>query len=203
VEYERDRGHARPEDHGIAGNTGGQVGGPIRLCDLTTWKDLAVLPGHKSGVDGVAFAPDGRSLASGGVDGTTKVWGMPGGKELASLQSRAVRRVRAVAYAPDGRLLAAANTDGSVSLWDLRSLREKTAVAGHTGDVFALAFSPNGRVLATAGTDGRLIFWDPSDMSKLEEILLPASVHSLAFTPDGRHLATANSNGTVYLVRLK
>jgi WD40 repeat protein/serine/threonine protein kinase len=177
--------------------------GPIRLCDLTTWKDLAVLPGHKSGVDGVAFAPDGRSLASGGVDGTTKVWGMPGGKELASLQSRAVRRVRAVAYAPDGRLLAAANTDGSVSLWDLRSLREKTAVAGHTGDVFALAFSPNGRVLATAGTDGRLIFWDPSDMSKLEEILLPASVHSLAFTPDGRHLATANSNGTVYLVRLK
>ena len=88
----------------------------------------AALAGHKLMVYGIAFAPDGSALASASEDGTTKLSAATG-KELASLQSRSVRRVRAVAYTPDGKLLAAANVDGTVSLWDVTTGKEKTALA--------------------------------------------------------------------------
>ena len=47
---------------------------------------LATLKGHTGEVSSVAFAPDGKTLATGSWDQTVKVWDITTGKELATLK---------------------------------------------------------------------------------------------------------------------
>jgi WD40 repeat protein len=50
---------------------------PLRIWELETGKQLAVLEGHEKGVTDVAVSPDGRWIASCGWDGTIRVWEVP------------------------------------------------------------------------------------------------------------------------------
>ncbi|MGN6188914.1 MAG: nSTAND1 domain-containing NTPase, partial [Conexibacter sp.] len=122
---------------------------------------LAILHGHEDFVRSVAVSPDGKTIASGGNDGTVRVWSVAAHRQVALL-ARAHRSVIAsIDYSPDGRLLAAGGGDGVVSLWDVARRR----LAGRQPprqphDVTALAFSPGGHMLATAASDGTLRLWD-------------------------------------------
>jgi hypothetical protein len=72
------------------------------ICGLEA---AATLEGHTGAVWGVALAGDGRLLASGGVDGTVRLWEMGSGQLLATLQ-RHTGAVWGVALSADGGLVA-------------------------------------------------------------------------------------------------
>jgi WD40 repeat protein len=79
-------------------------------------KEQGTLKGHKDMILGVAFSPDGRTIASAGLDGTVKLWEVATRKERASFHVPS--RVLSVAFSPDGRALATAGEDGMVRLWE-------------------------------------------------------------------------------------
>ena len=45
----------------------------MKVWDAQSGQELLTLDGHISGVNGVAFSPDGHRLASGAADGTVKI----------------------------------------------------------------------------------------------------------------------------------
>jgi WD40 repeat protein len=50
----------------------------IRIIDVASGKEHAQLAGHRHGVRGLAFSPDGTTLASGGMDNVTYLWDLTG-----------------------------------------------------------------------------------------------------------------------------
>jgi WD40 repeat protein len=95
----------------------------VRLWEVASRQERAVLRGHESDVMGVAFSLDGQWLASASWDKTVRLW------EVASGQERAVLRgheseVLGVAFSPDGQWLASASGDKTVRLWEIGHLEE-------------------------------------------------------------------------------
>jgi len=76
--------------------------------------------GHTDEVTSVAFAPDGRTLASGSPDQTIKLWDVASGREVRTLSGH-THWVRSVAFSPDGRTLASGSYDNTIKLWDVAS----------------------------------------------------------------------------------
>src|SRR5215510_5514794 len=131
---------------------------PARPAGVDLPGELLLQTGHAAWVTSVAFSPDGQLLASGGTDGTTKLW---------AVQSREVLRTfsgptadgMAVAFSPDGKLLASACADGTVNMWAIPSGELAFTLKGHAAPVTALAFSPDGKLLATASADKNAKLW--------------------------------------------
>ena len=85
------------------------------------------LEGHTDGVRSVAFHPDEKTLASGGTDGTVRLWNVETGENTDTLTGH-TDGVTSIAFnpdrnAPDGNTLASGSSDGTVRLWQLPPTR--------------------------------------------------------------------------------
>ncbi len=73
---------------------------------------MALLGHHAAAVWSIAFAPNGKLLASGSSDATAKLWDVSAKKEVATLATSELRPVHAAVYSPDGKRIAIATDEG-------------------------------------------------------------------------------------------
>ena len=126
----------------------------MRVWDLETNESIT-LTGHTNFVFGVAYSPDGESLASASWDQTVRIWDLETYTTTTILAGYS-SYVYSVAYSPDGEQLAASSWDGTVRLWDLSQSSPQVIgiLGGHTNFVPVVTYSPDGKYIASGSKDG-------------------------------------------------
>jgi len=97
----------------------------VKVWDMRTLQCKFNLVGHEGYVNTIAVSPDGTLCASGGKDGSAKLWAINAGKDLYSLETGDV--INALAFSPTRYWLVAA-TNSSIVIWDLRTKVELDTV---------------------------------------------------------------------------
>lgn len=154
----------------------------------------AILRGHKGEVSDVAVAPDGHTVATGGADGTIRLWDAASRAAMGEPLRGHKGEVTDLAFDDDGETLASAGADGTVRLWHPVTGAPRGVLRGHE-DVWSVAFSPDGRTLASGGSDG-VRLWDVERGVQIGT-RLSRQTNSVSFHPDGQRLVTVVGYGGV------
>lgn len=111
----------------------------------------------KGEVTVVVASPDGKSLATGGSDGSVKLWNLSDGKPGKATAGHA-KAIMALAFSPDGSQLASASEDRSIRVWRTADGSAFSDVQANDA-VRALAWAKDGGRLISAGDDKLIRIW--------------------------------------------
>ncbi|MFL5590873.1 MAG: WD40 repeat domain-containing protein, partial [Ktedonobacteraceae bacterium] len=180
--------------------------------EVRVWREAGqtlhlVRQAHTDIVTSIAFSPDERTLASGSVDNSVKLWDVASGAALWT--GWHTKGTTCLAFAPDGSLLASGGSEATVRLWDAK-LGTPLEELPHPGAVLSLAWhpvwgtgNPDGRLLASGDVAGTIRLWErqPTGPATCVQTLVGHTnwVRGLAFAPNGSRLASASWDGTLKL----
>jgi beta-lactamase regulating signal transducer with metallopeptidase domain len=145
----------------------------------------------------LAFAPDGRRLATAGPGTRVRTWDDRG---CLVVEAHVPAAARAVAYTPDGALLLVLDAAGGISVLDPQSLTTQTHWSVE-GPANSIACAPDNRTVAVAcgswldAETGWVEFWSIMEGRKLVTYTASAPVGATRFAPDGGMLVIGGWNG--------
>ena len=172
----------------------------LKTWDVQSGTELTNLP-HGAMVTGLAYLPDGYTLASAGYDRQVQLWDTRTNKKLVSLKGRS-KRIRTLAASPDGKLLAASGWEKTTRIWSVATGLECRQLP-NAAFINCITFAPDGKTLAAADYEGKVLIWDMATGERIRQLQDSVSIFSVAYSPDGRHLATTNRDGVTKLYDLE
>lgn len=174
-----------------------QTDNVVREWDVETGVEVRQIVGHTTSVTlGVAFSPDGQSIASGGTEAPIRLWNRDSGEQVRMMEGHG-GGTATVAFTPDGeRILSTRGAPKpSAQLWNATTGELERSFEWTTGWPMCAALSKDGTRLATGGQDARVRVWDVASGNVVRTLTGPAAwVMSVAFSPDGTRLASGGSS---------
>ncbi|KAF8841983.1 WD40 repeat-like protein [Paxillus ammoniavirescens] len=183
----------------------------------TVFSHVTTIPtGHTKTVRSIAWAPSGKTLATGSFDSNVGIWerrevsdddGDPSESddwECVTLLEGHETECKSVAYSGTGTLLASCSRDKTVWVWEVQPDADFECMGvlmEHSQDVKCVAWHPTEEILASASYDDTIKLYvdDPSEDWYCFATLSghEATVWSLAWAPQGDYFASSSDDLTI------
>ena len=148
-----------------------------------------VLSGHSA-----AWSPDGTSIVTAFADGTVRVWDVPTGKVLTTLEGHDYV-VNIAAWSPNGAHILTASRDKTARVWDVQTGKVLVTLS-HAADVRWAAWSPDGARIVTVSDDRSARVWNARSGQETASLQGHGSPVEAAWSPDGARIVTASQDET-------
>lgn len=190
-----------PDGHQVLAGHGR---GTILRWDMETGEPLPPFKFRGGVVMALAISPDGRWLASSGLNRVIYVWSLISGELVHTITTGlAGQWVTCIEFSPDSAQLAGGSghltfldSPGGLALWDVASEQQLWSTPATPVSVRDLTFSPDGAMIASALSDGRILLHDAQKGRELASFAAHAgNANAAVFTPDARRLITGGVDG--------
>ena len=170
--------------------------GSIEVWDPQTGELLQKISAHQGAVWRIRFSPDGKLLASSGMDRKICLWAATG--ELLTTLLGHNNLVKSIDFSSNSQLLATGSFDACWRLWDVKTSQMLGCYAGHASWIWDLAFSPDGQSLVTCSADHTAKLWDVATGKLLQTFTGHTDeVMTIVFSPHGRQFATGSADRSI------
>ncbi|KAL1732396.1 WD40-repeat-containing domain protein [Schizophyllum commune] len=171
---------------------------------LAMFHFLETVPRCEGAVEGIAFTPNGRIMASSAMDGIIRMWDMrmpERSRKLNRWYSRA-----SLAFSPDGKYVAMASRLDNLMLWDLEHNRCIAKAEAQTRDcigrIRSMAYSPEGSYIACGTSCGAMWLWNLKTSLLFEAGSTTfetrnSAIVSVVFSPNGKTVASISKDSTL------
>lgn len=191
----------------VAGGLPGELG-ELQVWDVASGELLLSRNATAETLSGVAWSPDGQSIAFGGADTNLRVVKSSDGAQLVEQGAHADWILDAT-FSTDGKYVVSGSRDQTLKLTEAASGRFIDNITNVSpgvpgGPIFAIARHPQRDLVAAGGGEGiprtymmhRVVERKIGDDSNLVRAYpaLPGRIFAVAFSPDGTRLAAASSD---------
>jgi len=168
-----------------------------------------------AGVSSVAFSPDGKTLASGAIDGVINLWNPYNGKLIKKLElditddsKKWKKGVKSLLFTPDGKQIISGYGDYVIRVWNVAN-GEPVRLFKNGG--YYVSISSDGSILAHSDMayekwEGKYQYLNGAKLIDLRTGKLlhklyghGNNVYSIALSPDGKLVATGSADETMIL----
>jgi WD40 repeat protein len=170
----------------------------VALCGACHAAEPIECKGHQGSVVTVAFSPNGKLVASGGNDGTVRIWNASDGTELQRIQvpGREGKGISQVLFTPDGKSLVVCAVQQGISFWDPLTGTQSEKNIFVPNVALSVSFSSDSARLAVGDAQNILIF-NFSSGKKTHDFRIDSSRQGLprrvSLSPDGSLVAACSS----------
>ena len=136
--------------------------------------------------------------ASGSVDGKAKIWDLPSGRQVLSLDNKV--EVSEVAFSGNGKYALSGTRTGEVNLWNMPDGSQSKSLTGHTGPITEAVFTKKSKSILTASADSTIRLWNVST-GVVEKIYVGHldGVNDISISPDNNYFVSASGDGNVLM----
>jgi WD40 repeat protein len=173
----------------------------VRIMNAANGQTVRTLTGHPQPVYGLAFSPDGRTLATGDETARIWLWDVRTGTRIRELPRGAdlhTRGIVSLSFSPDGRLLASTGRDDAVVVWNVAAARRVTRLLGHGANLASATFHPRGGSLLCATVGQGVWVWSTRTWAAPARMRahVEHGVADVAINLAGTRILTAGRDGT-------
>ncbi len=172
--------------------------GQVVIWNHVTQQKIRRFPAHTGILNAVAFGPNGRLIATCGVDLAARIFDL-NGRKLFALKGH-TKSVTSVVFSSDAKLVLTGSLDGTARLWDAQTGVQKAVLNIPNGVTSNLVFSSNNKSILIGGQQG-IEEWLISSLAPFKEFkdFSGAAPSTFAFSQNGQALISGQHNGAVNL----
>lgn len=167
----------------------------IYVWDLNNGKNVKILRGHVSSVNGAIFLPDGKRILSwsGGGENAMVVWQLDS-DDMSFMPAKHSSGIRSMAVSGDGSLAISGLNNGTMRLFETKKWWVRGRVTAHSSSINAVKITRNADYAFTGSDDGSIKIWDVSAENCFGILEGHKGwVTAIALSPDDSLLASVSS----------